>query len=46
MLCVGFSLLAHLFLEKLCMCQGGGISLHCVVVKMKMQPTVNKHDLL
>lgn len=36
---------------KQCMCQGGGSPLQCVVsrkgvVRMKVQPTVNKHDLL
>ncbi len=50
MLCVGFSPHFHLFL-KLCVCQGGGSPLRCVlskegVVRMKVQPSVNKHDLL
>lgn len=37
--------------KSFCVCQGGGSPLQCVasgkgVVRTKVQPTVNKHDLL
>lgn len=48
---IGFPPLSRLFVEKLCMCQGGGSPPQCVAsrkgaVSRKVQPTVNKHDLL